>query len=249
MTLLRRLNQKGLQGFADFLQSFKTDAPHGVPVDILTSAQTSDDIGIDITMEPQVFGSRLEAAKYLDKKLSDSGLRKVEDDTGLWAWLALFYFEQLCPPVARGQRKPGELARWIPEVTNYQRYYRHLLAGPYRIYWTHRDNPERALALLCGPIDRPGELVEQFASRQEMVTNKAIIQSATALYIDPATKKPRRGAGGKGPGSPRRLADVLKQFDVTWDLYTMSPQKLLTLLPNEFNRYREKASASGQPVA
>src|SRR5262249_11852361 len=157
-----------------------------------------------------------------------------ERDTGLWAWLALFYFEQLCPKTAHGQRKPGELARWIPEVTNYQRYYRHLLAGPYRIYRAHRDNPQRAMALLCNPLDRPGDIVEQLASRQEIVTNRAIVESATRLYMDAATARPRRGAGGKGAGSARRLADVLNQFDITWDFYAMDSVNLLSLLPKEF---------------
>jgi hypothetical protein len=136
------------------------------------------------------------------------------------------------------------LVRWIPEVNNFQRYYRHLLAGPYRIFRAHRDDPERALALLCGPLDKPGDIVEQLASRQEIVTNKAIMLGATRLYIDPATRKPRRGAGGRSGGSPRRLADVLKQFDVTWDLYAMTADNLLGLLPSEFDRFRPKPAAA-----
>src|SRR5262249_16830000 len=119
----------------------------------------------------------------------------------------------------------------------------HLLAGPYRIYRAHRDNPQRALVLLCGPLDRPGDIVEQFASRQELVTNPTVIESATRLYVDPATNRPRRGAGGKSAGSARRLADVLEQFDVTWDLYTLTPDGLLTLLPHEFDRFRPAPTA------
>ena len=75
-------------------------------------------------------------------------------------------------------RKPGALARHIPEPGNFQRYYRHLLAGPYRIYRAHRDDPQRALALLCQPLDSPGDVVEQLASRQELVTNRGIMELA-----------------------------------------------------------------------
>jgi hypothetical protein len=244
MTRLRRLNQTGIQRFTEFLLSLSTDTPQGRPVDILTDSATSEELGVPIEVEARTFGSRFAVGRYLDERFSAAGLKDVESDCGLWAWLALFYFEELCPPGPQGRRKPGELARWIPEVSNFQRYYRHLLAGPYRIYRAHRDCPRRALALLCGPLDRPGEIVEQLASRQELVTNKAIIETATTLYIDLATEKPRRGSGGKAGGSPRRLADVINQLDVTWDLYAVTSDRLLELLPKEFNRFRPKTAAS-----
>ena len=37
--------------------------------------------------------------------------------------------------------------------------------------------------------------------------------------------------------SARRLADVLLQFDVTWDLYAMKANNLLELLPKEFKKF------------
>ena len=111
-------------------------------------------------------------------------------------------------------------------------------AGPYRIYRAHRLNPDNALILLGGPFGSHGEVVEQFASRLEIVTNRGLIESVTTLYWDTKGKKLRRGAGGKDAGSARRLADVLLQFDVTWDLYSLSADGLLGLLPREFDRFR-----------
>lgn len=244
MTPVRRLNDLGIQRFSEFLDSLKTDAPQGPPVDILADPQTSEDLGCQIYIEKKSFASRFEAAEYLYKNLDTSGLKGIERDRGLWAWLSLFYFDQLCPADEGGRRKPGELARWLPDVTNYKRYYRHLLAGPYLIYRAHRDQPKRALALLCQPLHSPGDIVEQLASRQEIVTNKAIVECATKLYVDPKTGKPKTGAGGKGAGSARRLADVLNQLDLTWDLYAMSADQLLKLLPPEFDRFRQSCQES-----
>ncbi len=170
--------------------------------------------------------------------LSGSGISGVEKDKGLWAWLSLFFFEQLCPTDKLGRRQPKERARWIPATSDFRKYYRHLLAGPYRIFRAHRDNPERALALLSGRLDTPGEVAEQMAARQELVTNKAVVALATNLYIDPATRRLRLGAAGKGPGSARRLSDVLRQFDVTWDLYTMQASDLMAMMPEEFRRFQ-----------
>jgi hypothetical protein len=245
MAEVRRLTDAGIERLSAFIDSLKGDEPLDYPAEILTDPQTSEPIGCLIEIEQRRFGSRFEAARYLDGKLSDSGLRDVERDQGLWAWLSLFYFEELCPADEAGRRKPGERARWIPEVRNYQRYYRHLLAGPYRIFRAHRDSPVRAMALLCNPLDKPGDIVEQLASRQEFVTNRAIVEGATKLYVDPRTKRPRRGAGGKGDGSPRRLADVLWQFDVAWDLYAMTTDSLLHLLPAEFDRFRRASVGAG----
>ena len=240
MPPLRRLSLAGIARFEDFVNSWKTPAPQERPVAILDQADTSEPLEVEILIEARVFGSRLEAARYLDSKLEKSGLKNIERDCGLWSWLSLFYFDELCPADGQGRRKPGDIARWIPQPQNFQRYYRHLLAGPYRIFRAHSDCPERALVLLGGPLDKPGEIVEQFASRQEIVTNPAVIQSTTTLYWDVDANKPKRGAGGKGGGSARRLADVLEQFDVTWDLYAMTPENLMGMLPREFGRFQDK---------
>jgi hypothetical protein len=189
-----------------------------------------------VYVQPIGGANRFEFAKYLDSKLTDSGLKNLDRDVGLWAWLALFYFERLCPE-EDGTRKPGKRARFIPAVTDYRKYYRHLVAGPYSIYRTHRDDPSRVLAVLAGPVNQPGDIAEQLASRQEIVTNKAAMALATTLYID-AAKRPKKGAAGRGPGSARRLADILNQFDLTWDLHAMNTAGLLKMLPKEFAKFQ-----------
>jgi len=235
---LRRLNDRGLERFGEFLDSQRTDSPQPSREEILADPGTSEAVEPETEIQLRTLGTRFQAGEYLHQVLSDAGIPDLERDKGLWAWLGLFYFEELCPADGRGRRNPGERARWIPAVSDFRKYYRHLLAGPYRIYRAHRDNPSRALALLCGPLHQPGDIVEQLASRQELVTNNAVMEVATTLYIDATTGQPKRGARGRGPGSARRLADVLNQFDVTWDLYAMRAQDLLAMLPREFDRFR-----------
>jgi len=69
------------------------------------------------------------------------------------------------------------------------------------------------------------------------VTNRSIVELATKLYYDPKLKTTRRGAGGKGAGSPRRLVAVLNQFDLTWDLYATTTPTLMKMLPKEFEKF------------
>ncbi len=125
--------------------------------------------------------------------------------------------------------------------TDYRKYYRHLLARPWRIVRAHRDDPDRGLVVLHNPVDTPGELAEQVMARQEIVTNRTAMAVATKLYIDPATGKRIRGAATKSKGAARRLADICNQLDVTWDLYAMEPGELLAKLPKEFQRFQPAA--------
>jgi hypothetical protein len=235
---IRRLSDAGIERFGVFLDSLKTEAPEPFPNEIMSNTDMSELVQPEIEIEQRNFINRFEVAEYLNQVLAEAEIPNIERDRGLWAWLAMFYFDQLCPPESSGQRKPGERARWILAVGDFRKYYRHLLAGPYRIYRAHRDNPSRAFALLCTPAHRPGDIAEQLASRQELVTNTGVMEAATTLYVDDETEKPKRGAAGRGPGSARRLADVLNQFDVAWDLYSMETEDLIKILPDEFDRFR-----------
>jgi hypothetical protein len=183
----------------------------------------------------------MEAAAVLTDVLASAGVSDPERDAGLWAWLAAVYFETLCRKDKTGHLKPGERARWIPELSNFQRYYRHLLLGPYLIYRAHSDQPTRVAALLCGHVSSPGDIAEQLASRMELVSNRTLMQVATQLYVSPTTGKAKPGAGGKGGGSARRLADIVNQLDLTWDLYDMDAEGLLVLLPKEFGKFKVAA--------
>jgi hypothetical protein len=238
MPLVRRLNGAGIARLAEFLDSQRTDTPQGVPNAILSHGATSEPIGVNVEIELQSFGTRFKAAQYLNERFMAGGLQDVERDVGLWAWLALFYFNELCPADQRGRRDPGEYARYILEPMKAWRYYKHLLAGPFLIFHAHRDNPRRALALLYGPVHSLSQFVDQLASRQEIVTNKALLQGITDLYMDSDSGQPKRGARTTGPGGPRRLATVLNQLDVTWDLYAISTESFLQCLPSEFDRFK-----------
>lgn len=221
---LHRLNESGIDQFEEFRNTQPRDT--AMLSTIVSDSSFSEAIDSDIELELRRFKTRFDVGKYLTQLFGEASNLDLNKDKGLWAWLAAFYFDQLCP----ADSKPGEGARWVPAVGDFRKYYRHLLAGPYHIYRAHRDNPARALALLATPPHRPGDIVEQLASRQELVTNNSVVQLATNLYIDPKTSRPKRGAASNA----RRLADILNQLDLTWDLYALDSDQLLNLLPSEF---------------
>lgn len=240
---LRRFNVDGLAGFSRFLDSCTTDKPVPWPQTALTDPAYSEPVNGSVTVISRTFSTRFELAEHLDQAFEGAEVQPLRTDRELWAWLACFFFRDICPTSKGGAWQPGARARWIPESTDWRRYYRHLVAGPYFIYRAHRDKPVRAMALLCQRPGRPGDLVEQLASRQQLVTNPAIVGVATDLFVDSRTGQQRRSANSKGSGGARRFVNVLNQFDVTWDLSLMSAEQLRAMLPSEFSHTRPDSAS------
>ena len=238
MTELRKFKQEGIDVFEDALDRIET----GEDVDIrplLTDDALTECVSSDSVVTVQPFSNRFEAARYFYELLApfDKAGSDIERDKGLWAWLAAAWIDVLAPKDEAGNRKLRARARWVPSVGDYKTYYRHLLAGPYRIYRAHKDSPSRVMAVLASAVEQPGDVVEQLASRQEIITSPSLMEAITKLYVLPQTGKLKPGTAGKGGGSARRLVDVIQQFDLTWDIYGMDSSEFLGLLPGEFDRF------------
>lgn len=235
---LRRLNPRGIEKLSAYLDSLKTESPEPHPEWLLEDPEHTEPAGSSPEVDRRQFANRLEAGAYLYEVLTANDVPGSETDQGLWAWLALFYFEQLCPPDRSGRVHPGERARWIPDFGNFRRRYQHLLAGPFQVYRAHRDDPTRTLALLCGSLHQVSDTYLELAKRQELITNPAVVAAATKLYYDLKKGRLKRSGARGAPGTIRRFAEVLMQLDVAWDLYSMSAAELIEMLPAEFDRFR-----------
>ena len=234
---LGRFTPLGMDRFSQFLDELKSNPDAEFPRDLLSFPSYFETIDDETDIIPYKFKSRFDVGKYLNSLITSSGLSNVERDVSFWVALTAFYFDVLCPLNKDGQRIILKRARYIPETQNWRRYYRHLLLGPYLVYHTHLDNPERAMAFLCKPPHVFTDVDEQILAYQEFVTNKAVVELTTKLYYNPKTKNLKYGAQTKGSGSPRRLATILDQFSLTWDLYAANTEELLNLLPSEFEKF------------
>jgi len=239
---IRKLTAEGIAKFSEYLDLLENEPTRLVPTYLLDGDEYSEVLGKPTEIEKKKFETRYAAAEYLDETLVKTGIPDVGRDIGAGAWLTLFFFDEICPPNKSGERDPRERSAYIPEPENYLRYYRHLLFGALLIFRAHRDDPKRAMAFLCKPLPIIDDIVAQLASRQEIVSNPAVVELVTHLYYDPAIGTARKGSGGKGAGSPRRLVDILRQFDVTWDLYAMSLKEFMKVLPKEFEKFRPAGS-------
>jgi hypothetical protein len=235
---LRRLTDVGLSAVSlallDIEDGKEPDISSLLESDVLTEMVP----GIEI--EVKSFATREEAGKYFFDTLEPLRATgaNLMTDKGLWTWLALAWIEELAPKDSDGSRKLYDHRRWILSVDGHYAYYRHHLAGPYYIYDAHHDDPKRASALLCGSVSVPGEVWEQIASRQVFAGSPNLMAVVTKLYFDTSKNSLKRGAASQGAGGVRRLPMVINQFGLTWDVEGMPVDRILDLLPSEFNKFK-----------
>lgn len=229
-----RFNPSGIAAFASLLKSPLLDVISDVP-NLILDRNLFDSVSGKTEIRP--VNSRLELGQLLFEMFDKNpSLRNLQSDQGLWSWMAAAWLPTLFENSPRSA-KIGEQARWILDKQK-TRYYRHLLAGPYFIYNQHYPNPDRALSILAGSPIIPGELVGQIAATSDIAYSVGA-EVATILYIDSKTGKPKKGSGGAGPGSPRRLtAAYLNQIDLTLDYRGMNALEVLNILPDEFNKFK-----------
>jgi hypothetical protein len=241
MQPLRKLNEAGTAAFASYIEALKSGDTSPPPVQLLTDPSTSAPMPGGAVLDLQKFSTRGDLGNYLVSALKSVPQAELDHNPDVWNWLALFYFDEICPAKASGKRKVGAVARYLlPSVAKGRmhafRYYRHLVAGPYRVA---RQHPGGAKVLQVSPPSIFSDLNEQIASRQELAPNRAVVGAMDLLYFDASTSKPKRGAGTntRKPGTMRRLIDVLDQLDLTYDLGALTAEELLEILPPEFDRW------------
>jgi hypothetical protein len=248
---IRCLNAEGIAAFERYLTELARNAHAAPPYDALESPQHTDDFGIEVTIDRArdgvPFGSRLDFGKYLHEKLSAADPTRISRNYGLWNWLSLYYFEQLCPQGEDGARRigPKELYLFSPRQ-GYRQHIRHLVRAPWLIVTDHAENakvlllsPERGRG---SPLATRSRIFEELAVRQSILNNKTLIAVAQRLYFDERYGRTFFGASGGGAGSARRFAMVVQQLELTYDTRACGVDELLRLLPREFDDYKRRAA-------
>jgi hypothetical protein len=189
-----------------------------------------------LAFSPVLYHTAKDLAAALLNALGRESVASLLHRPGVWAWLTFVLRDSLFPKNRSGTREFKEMHRWYPSDPNdWQKAQRHLVRMPVLLLFSLGKNADH---LLAGPPSVLPEIREQLTSQQDMFasTFQAV---ARALYFDEEQQRLKRGSGSKGAGSPRRLAVVRKQLDVTWDLYEVPSERLFRMLPKDFDRFRQ----------
>ena len=231
---LRVFNEKGFEAFRIAIRSKRADIISYAKTIAFSDEHTSGKVNLASQLnEPK---TRFEVGEVLFPVIGPNGPHEnLAEDPMFWAWLSAAWMHNIISPSE--PLKSEE--RWIPDVSK-RKYYRHLLAGPFILYRTHSKDPSKIMVLLYQPISKPGEVVAQIHATNDLAFSAAA-ELANILYFDTKTSSIKKGAGGVGPGSPRRLTkSALNQLKVNLDILGMSAEGLYDILPPEFDRFKNK---------
>jgi hypothetical protein len=240
----RRFTPAGLEAFRNFvidaraLSRAKQDVP-AVPDDLIWGERYSEPLDYELPTEEPRFADKLEIGEFCCRFIPESEHETAREDVCLWSWLAARYFNQ----ITRNRTKIKEPRAYIAGLT-FQDFYRHLILGPYFIYFNARDNKARVRVLLYDEPTTMNEVMVQFGSYQTLMQNPEIQEVVQRLYFDYDRGRIKVGAGGKLKGAPRRLMDFFRQIELNFDLVSISADSFWKMLPREFERFMEiKGSA------
>ncbi len=252
---LRRLKDSGIEEFLEFINRKRTGESVQTPSHLINDPEKSEDMYLDVTIDPEkIFSNRIEFGTYLWYKIRSDWKENLRVEAGLWTWLALVYFDQLCP-----QKGPSKPEHYILTVGKWRSgcardyCYRHSVLTPVRIIKEFKDYAE---FFLCGTVDKPtdmtsmGDAIEQVFSNQCVMRNKNIIDTVLNLYQDNLTKRVKAGSmsdpkikllkSGKwsqvGKGGARRLITrVIPRLQLTYNVAEIAPDSLLKITGEEFS--------------
>ncbi len=204
-----------------------------IPESLLTGSEYTGPVDYELPDESPTFPDKLAIGRLFTRVIPDQRNHEARLDAGLWSWFAARYFDQ----ITANRRKIKEDRAYVAGIS-FQEFYRHLILGPYYLYFTSRDNPERVRVLLYDDPTTMNEVMVQFGSYQTLMQNKALQSVLQRLFYDQTKKRIKRGAGGKEAGTPRRLMDFFRQIELNYDLQSISAERFWDMLPPEFNKFK-----------
>jgi hypothetical protein len=213
-----------------------------VPVEILSNEEWSEPLEFELPDGEPQFADKLAIGEFCCRFIPETAHEQARNDAGMWTWLAARYFDQL----TKDRQKIKEERAYVAGLT-FQEFYRHLMLGPYYLYFAARENPERVRVLLYDEPTTMNEVMVQFGSYQTLMQNAALQEVVQRLYFDRERKRIKRGAGGKVNGAPRRLMDFFRQIELNYDLQSINVERFSAMLPKEFDRFSETRDAAPAP--
>ncbi|MYJ75297.1 MAG: hypothetical protein F4089_09460 [Gammaproteobacteria bacterium] len=235
MDRVRCLTPKGIGEFGRYLKELQLHGDLPPPRALLTDDAHSVPSALgDVGVEPGKFASRRDFAEYIDSRFLDAGVFVSADESGMWEWLSLFYFDEVCPPNKQGFRKPGVEGRHLLRDRDARRRHRHLLRSPYLLYRKHQGGPNGELDLLLGyALPVHGVAATHIGERSRLLSSPGALVAASRLYFDPVARKPRLGYSDEESGL-RAYCKFVNNLPECFDLSDLSADTVIGLLPRKF---------------
>lgn len=231
--IARTFTDDGLREFRVWLAAARRDATLELP-GILEDDRLAKILDPSVVVEPVRLPTKRDAASYLRRALAPLPEDDVAKDAGLWTWLSLFFFDEVCPR-RDGRRRVRNDYYYVFEPDNPRHYYRHLLFVSWNVQRLARGHDR---LFLDTPLWRLDQASEKVMSKLYLTRIPCIFEVIDRLYWDPERGRVRAGVLNPWPGSPgdltNRLPLRIRQLEKTYDLVSLDADRLLELLGDEF---------------
>lgn len=243
--IVRQLTQEGIDAFRDYIEATRRGENRGpIPSYLLYGSPCSESISQQVEIEQRQFITKYEAAVYFSRVFENLDQEEISYNAGLWSWLSLYYLDELSQSNANGTRKLKASYCYILAVEQgtirWGQHRNHLLAAPFSVYKRHGED---ARMLLKVSVASNPTLTSQIVERQQFSRSRGFIKLINWLYFDGSGNlKPGSVAKTKPtkPGSLFRLFAVFQQLEVNYDIFNMTRDQMMKLLPPEFDEWLEK---------
>ena len=95
--IVREFNSAGIVACKSFLAQSRIHPQMPFPRGLLEDDSLTKRLFAELTVEPTHFGRRREAADYLATLLAPLPEDEIAQNSGLWTWLSMFFFNEVCP--------------------------------------------------------------------------------------------------------------------------------------------------------
>lgn len=162
---------------------------------------------------------------------------ELRTDAGLWTWLSLFYFDQVCPEIDGSKAVRNDYTYiFMPDQSRC--FYRHLL---FVAWYAKHVSPVHNRLFLDTSLHQLDKFTQDILKRLYMTRIDCIFEVLDRLYWDRDSNRPR-----KGVNNPRkvvagdlmhRFPTRIRQLEKTYDLLSLSADQLINLMGDEFAQY------------
>ena len=243
LVAVREFTDDGLEYARAYLASIRDGGWRPVPAELLFDDEYATPVTPSVSVEARPFKDRRELGQCLADRLVPLGADAVGSNWHLWSWLGMFYVESLTGGVTGRSSKTlfAEIAHIIdPSHHDSRDRSHHRLKMAYDL-WTQWG--EDAWYLLDQAANSMPQFTLRIVQSPEIIRSKSLVPLALELYVDKVSGELRPGSTGMSqstapPGSLPRLIAVLNQLSLTYDVYGMTLEQLVPLLPPEFDSFR-----------
>ncbi|MBC8870462.1 MAG: hypothetical protein H8E44_13655 [Planctomycetes bacterium] len=233
---LREFNDAGIDRFREFLVHARHHPDAEPPWHILRDEHLTKEMLPAVELDRPGFSTKRDAAEYLHDTLAPLPERGLMQNVGLWSWLSLYYFDDLCPK--RSGKRRILTPHYYVTFSEDERYHaRHLLASSYLI---RKVSPQHNRVFLESPITTLGKVIERTLNRLFVLRVPAVFEVIDRLYFDQSRGRVKKGIAMPTPRAgdlANRLPARIRQLERTYDLHSLPADQLIELMGDEFSSW------------